>query len=205
MLQTGTMAKFNIAGIDPGFGGACAIYRIEVDDSFKRIRDRVASLIDMPLCELGERRLVDGAALNAWLVEHKPDHVIVEQVNAMPSIPGADGERRSMGAASAFKFGHSFGVIEGVVMASGLDNSRVVPRVWKARAGLSGPNKEDSRQLALRRMPNAGPFLTRKMDEGRAEALLLAIFGAERFLNDLRQREFNKGLFDNLEPKAQAG
>jgi Holliday junction resolvasome RuvABC endonuclease subunit len=91
------------------------------------------------------------------------DRVVIEKVGAFPG----------QGVSSTFKFGKAFGTFLGVATARSCQVTLVSPQVWKKKLGLSW-DKEESRALALKLYPLAEPFLTRKKDHGRAEAILLA-------------------------------
>lgn len=93
--------------------------------------------------------------------------VVLERVGAMPG----------QGVTSMFRFGHSLGVVEGVVGARHLPLARVSPSVWKRRAKLIGKPKDCSRALALELFPELSSEFSRKKDCGRADAALIALFG----------------------------
>src|SRR5690625_4860774 len=99
-----------VCGIDTGVSGALALIEEQATPQY------VASA-DMPVLAKGTakkttRREVNPAALAQLLREWAPDLVVLELVSAMPST---DGGKRGIGAASAFGFGDSFGVVRGVV------------------------------------------------------------------------------------------
>jgi len=146
-----------ICGIDPGLDGAIGF--LNQDGTF-------AHVADMPTLPTSTgRRQVDPAALAGILKQHRPVHVIVERVGARP------GE----GATGAFSFGHSFGVIAGVLGALGIPHSIVQPAVWKRCAGIPpGASKAASITTAKCAIPSAAEHLTLVKHHGRAEALLLA-------------------------------
>ncbi|MCF7992243.1 MAG: hypothetical protein K9M02_17525 [Thiohalocapsa sp.] len=79
-----------------------------------------------------------------------------------------------------FAFGRAAGVAEGVIGALALPMVLVTPQTWKRRARLLGKDKDAGRALALGLFPEVAADLARKRDQGRADALLLAYFGAER-------------------------
>lgn len=160
-----------ILGIDPGLTGACAIYRPH---------SHVLDFLDMPVIGEGSKHQVDVMTLAMWLKSIGPTAARMELVFAMPSIPGADGERRSMGAASAMKFGDTNGSIRTTVKLSGIPIEFVTPQSWKKHFGLKGPDKENSRLTALNLFPHAAPHLARKKDHARAEALLIAKYHADK-------------------------
>lgn len=158
-------------GIDPGMSGAIAF-----------VADGVpAAVHDMPVMprKAGGNQ-VNAAELAALLRGTFHSHAgayivaVLEVVNAMPSIPGQNGERRQMGSSSAFRFGESYGIVRGVLGALGIGVIPAVPVVWKKRMGLSGAEKDVARTVAIERWPALHPSLARKKDIGRADALLIA-------------------------------
>lgn len=158
-------------GIDPGMSGAIAF-----------IADGVPIAVhDMPVMERrAGGQQVNAAELAALLRGTFHAHAgayivaVLEQVNAMPSIPGADGQRRQMGSSSAFRFGESYGVVRGVIGALGIGLIHAYPQTWKKRMGLSGADKDVARTAAIERWPAMSAALARKKDVGRADALLIA-------------------------------
>ncbi len=151
------------AGIDPGVLGAVGLVR--EDGGFHAVHD-------MPtLTTTTGRRQIDFAALATILRDHAPAFVLVERVGSRP------GE----GAVGAFAFGLSYGGILGTLGALALPHDVVQPASWKRRAGIPpGAPKAASIAQALRLLPDAASHLARKKDDGRAEALLLALQGWER-------------------------
>jgi hypothetical protein len=96
-------------------------------------------------------------------------------VHDMPTLVQTTG-RRLIDAAGAFSFGHTFGSILAVLAILGIAHDVVQPASWKRRAGIpSGAPKAASIATALRLLPDAARTLARKKDDGRAEALLLAL------------------------------
>lgn len=163
---------------DPGLTGACAILA----------DGRFFGCFDMPQLERGTtgQHRVDGAELARRVRAVRATEpgaycsAIVEQVNAMPSIPGADGNRRTMGAASSFHFGVNFGVLLGVLQALDIPLVQVAPVRWKRAMNLNGTKKDAARLLALKLHPAATEFLSRKKDSGRADAILIGHWYCER-------------------------
>lgn len=133
----------------------------------------------MPTLADGSNRQLDIPALCRRIDKWAPRHAIIENVQPMPSIPGANGVRRGMGAASSFRFGFATGQARALVTCYGMEVRLVHPQSWKRWAGLKGPDKEQSRQKALAMMPAAAPWLTRKKDHNRAEAILLALYALD--------------------------
>jgi crossover junction endodeoxyribonuclease RuvC len=145
-----------ICGIDPGISGAIAFF-------FPDHPERV-TCEDVPIAAGN----IDAVTLAARMTIMVPDVVIIEQVGAMPA----------QGVSSMFKFGRAFGTVIGVVEAIKLPLHLVAPTRWKAHFRLSKA-KEEARALALRTFPACGGQFSRKKDHGRAEAALIARYGAE--------------------------
>jgi crossover junction endodeoxyribonuclease RuvC len=124
--------------------------------------DRVAAE-DMPAAG-GE---VDCATLAARIIQMGPALAVIERVAAMPK----------QGVSSTFKFGQSYGAIRGVLAALRIQTHVVSPAVWKRYFRLDS-DKEKSRSLALRTFPKTPQHFARKRDHNRAEASLLAVYGA---------------------------
>lgn len=165
-----------IIGCDPGLSGACAALLLADDEGPEFVMDA----IDLPVMPDGKKNQIDDFALATWLQRvGKPTKVVIENVQPMPSIPGKGSVRRSMGAASSFRFGVAVGQVRSTLRAvTGLEPEFVHPQVWKRWFGLPGADKEAARQLALALWPASDYLLRRKMDHQRAEAMLLAKYGA---------------------------
>jgi hypothetical protein len=153
-----------IAGIDPGKTGALAFY-------FPDAPDRVA-VFDMPIVA-GE---IDGAQLADHLKRFSPDAVVVESIHFMPKSSRA----------SAFAMGEGFGAIKGVIAALAIPVFYARTTVWKkhfrlpiGQAMSETEKHEESRKLALQVFPHSASHFSKKKDHGRAEAALLARYGAE--------------------------
>lgn len=170
-----------VLGIDPGISGAAAIF----DSAIAKL---VATL-DLPVIGEDKSREIDALELMRWIKDQRPDHAYVENVFAMPSIPGADGERRSMGATSAFRFGGAVYSARSAVRCAEIPMTLVVPRVWKKHFGLSGPDKEQSRLRAIHLMPELSGAFSRKKDHARAEAALIAKYGADKLAAKMGARQ----------------
>ena len=158
-------------GIDPGLTGAVAL----IGDG------RILRLWDMPVMEKvhGRGRQVNPYLLADYLREAQ--EVIggmaatmqktvahVERVSAMPG----------QGVTSVFGFGHSAGVIDGVLGALQIATLYITPQRWKKHYSLIGKNKDAARTLAIERYPDQLWRFERKMDCGRADAVLIAGYEA---------------------------
>ena len=157
-----------VAGVDPGISGALAV--IEAGD--------VIDACDIPTMGDAAKREIDVLGVIGWLKHFRPDHVFIENVRAMPSLPDEAGNRRGMGAASAFKFGFAAGQLRTCVIGLKIPFSLVEPSSWKRACQLKGGDKEAARQLAIRLYPETHTLLRYKKDHNRAEAILLARWGS---------------------------
>lgn len=153
---------FCVLGVDPGLSGAISFYF--------PARPETITAEDVPVAG-GE---LDIATLAARLRQMRPDVAIVEQVASMPK----------QGVSSTFKFGTAYGMVRGLVTGLGIPMHLVPPRRWKTHFHLDS-DKDKSRALALRYWPTSTAF-ARKKDDGRAEAALIARFGAEVLLAEWR-------------------
>ena len=145
-----------ICGIDPGITGAVAFY-------FTEAPGRIA-VDDVPVAG-GE---INAPELAHLIRIHRPTFAVIERVSAMPGN----------GAVSMFNFGRSYGDVRGVVGAMGVPLHFVTPAKWKKHFGLSS-DKEQSRLRAIRMFPTVADRFKLKKHDGRAEAALIALYGAE--------------------------
>lgn len=146
-----------VAGIDPGASGAVAV-----------LSGTATYVVDIPTAKTasGKTRIVPSAVGAHLLALGTPACVWIEDVHAMPG----------QGVSSMFAFGRSLGVVEGVCGALKLPVRYVQPAVWKRAFGLIGADKDAARTVASQRFP-ALKSLSRKCDVGRADALLIALYG----------------------------
>lgn len=171
----------SVAGIDVGFTGSAAIFGHPSGgvSNWPRLID----IYDFQTVGDGGSKRIDILHFQSWLLDHRPGRAYIENANAMPSIPDAKGVRRGMGAGTSARYMRCAGHIEATVACSGVEATMVGPAVWKRALGLVGPNKNNSIDLALDLCPDAGKWLKRKKDHNRAEAVLIAVYGAMR--NDI--------------------
>lgn len=147
-----------VIGIDPGLTGAIAVLGEAIE------------AYDMPVMAkgTGKKQQVNAAEVaNILLCHQGAATVYLERVAAMPK----------QGVSSTFSFGETFGVMRGVTAALGIPLELVTPQSWKRRFSLLGADKDAARTKAIELFPEAP--LSRKKDIGRAEALLIAVYGLE--------------------------
>ena len=152
-----------VCGIDPGLHGAIAFYRPAANE---------LQIKDIPTHELtvnGKKRLhLDKHFLRSIMLDMMvPCRAFVEDVHSMPK----------QGVASSFKFGFVAGAIQQAVVDAGFELVLVQPQVWKRRFNLSS-DKDASRARASELLPAHAHLWPLKKHDGRAEAALLALYGA---------------------------
>lgn len=149
-------------GIDPGLSGAVATL----------FDGEPGPILDMPTRKIGDWNEVDADPLARFIREQRSHHpgayvsACVEKVSARPGDGGT----------SAFRFGEGFGQIKATLRVLGIPYSLTVPAQWKRHMGLLKQEKDAGRQLAIVRFPSMAEVLKRKKDDGRADALLLALW-----------------------------
>jgi|SRR5215471_8557742 len=156
-----------ILGVDPGVSGGLAV--IEITDG---AAPTLVECIDIPVVGIGAKEHVDVAAIRNFIDRHKPIRALIERSQAMPR----------QGVSSSFKYGRAVGAIEAAITLSSVPVEIIEPSAWKRHWHLPGKDKESGRQKALQLFPDAHAALARKRDHGRAEAILIALYYAERQL-----------------------
>ena len=152
-----------VLGIDPGISGAIALF----DTAQKQL-----AVCDMPSVSFTKnqrkRRVISEIDLVYVIDLWTPDVAYLEAVHAMPK----------QGVTSVFTFGMAFGVVRGILAALAVPTHLVTPNEWKRSLRL-GSDKQEARLLASRLFPQSAPYFSRVCDADRAEAALLALFGAQ--------------------------
>ena len=138
-----------ILGVDPGLSGAIAIL------DGKRI-----TVLPMPIYRVGRKRVYDIAEITDLFIAAHPDLVAIEAITRPGSLVGN----------GAF--------MHGVAMAMGVEVVRPRPQVWKAHFGLAA-NKAESIDLCHKLYPQTKSIITKKGQDGMAEAILIARYALE--------------------------
>lgn len=149
--------------VDPGLTGALVILNEHgkyVDHLF------------MPGIKIGSKNRVNGAAIVAWL-EKWPglSHAYVENVHSMPKD----------GAARAFSFGHSAGVVHGIIAGMGIPLTMVTPQAWKKHTNLIGTDKDIARSRATQLFPGLRILDTKAKGQAIADALFIGLYGIHKY------------------------
>ena len=151
-----------IVGIDPGISGALCFFS----------NGNIIDVIDMPTMAEGKKnkKQVNGRQIFNEILNIKNTfaghkiNVVVEQVSAMPG----------QGVTSMFNFGQSFGVIKGICSAMELPIFYVRPAKWKKYFNLINAEKDASRTKVIEMFPKISQKLSRKKDNNKADAILIA-------------------------------
>ena len=168
-----------VIGIDPGLSGAIGA-----------LADGEPTFVhDMPTRPRpsGKGREVDVRALDKLIRDLLGRHQGADVQVVLETVGGFTGR----GASMSFAFGQSDGAVRAVLTMLNLNPIGVYPITWKGYFGLlaprvkkgepkpPSPGKAASRARIVELFPNqALPFLRAK-DDGRAEALLLALWASQ--------------------------
>ena len=148
-------------GIDPGLSGAIVIFENGSPTQWHR----------MPTMKIGAANRVNPYALASII---RPsiyaDIETIAYVEQVGSMPG-------QGVASMFSFGHSAGVVQGVLGAFEIPVTMVTPSQWKRSAGLTGQDKDASRTLAIQMWPFWRELDKKGVGQAYADAALIAVHG----------------------------
>lgn len=151
-----------IVGIDPGASGALAFFDMQKGQLM---------IVDMPVIEIERggkvKREISPHFVAAAIRDYQPNVAWIEKVGAMPG----------QGVSSMFQFGRGVGMLEGVLAGLSVPVNYVTPQAWQKAVGVRG-GKDGSRLRAVELFPAKAEFFARKKDDGRAEAALIAWYGA---------------------------
>lgn len=150
-------------GVDPGLDGAFAV----LDKNGELIQ-----VYDMPTVEVivnkKAKRKVAPAAIADELKIYTTDGRCVAICESVSARPG-------QGVTSMFGFGRSLGVVEGVLAGMGIPYELVPPPTWVKHMRVA-PGKGGSRSRAMEIWPAKAGEFKRVMDDGRADAALIALY-----------------------------
>lgn len=156
-----------VLGIDPDAHGALAL----VD----RETGQLVELLDMPLQDVKGGRLVDvrqlAALVDPWA--ERIGEAYIEKAWARPTDPPS----------FAFRVGHNYGAVTGVICAHFIRLHVVSPQAWKKAMRVTS-DKETSRCEASLRFPKDCRRWAFKKHHGRAEAALIAAYGRRELIRD---------------------
>ena len=153
-----------ILAIDPGARGALAFFDMEAG---------ILDVLDVPSVQVkrGQKmKLEISPQMTAAIITaRQPACAVMEKVGAMPG----------QGVSSMFQFGRSVGMLEGILAGLLIPVTYVSPATWQkdvnARCG-----KDGNRARAAELFPAYAAEFSRKKDDGRADAALMAFWMATR-------------------------
>jgi crossover junction endodeoxyribonuclease RuvC len=155
----------HLVGVDPGLSGALAF----LDPN----NPSTIETADIPVHVLARggktKREIDIVELIRLLATRHLTHAFVEQVSSMPG----------QGLSSTFSFGKTYGAILGVVASRSIPLTLVPSLRWK-RALHVPKAKDGARARASQLLPEAAHQWRLRKDHGKAEAALIALYGARQ-------------------------
>lgn len=170
---------YRFIGIDPGVTGAMAILTLPEKPGEKA--ECSITSIETPF--IGKHEVWKPPLIEMYVEVLRSEIdtfgrenlvITVEKVHGMPGDS----------VVSVFRLGVCFGQIISLLTLLDLDYMYATPKVWKHYYMLDS-DKQKSIDLALRLFPDAdlrSPYRrTKAPDHNRAEALLIALYGAEKF------------------------
>ena len=151
-----------IGGIDPGLTGALAILDFE---------NFVLHLWDTPTVTVRvgdkDRKRCDPDAFVEAFSRFPLDYCTIENVQSTPND----------GHVGAFTFGKVTGIAIGIAAGLDIPLASVSPAKWKMRMQCPA-DKEQTKLRASQLFPHCTAGWSRKMDHGRAEAAIIALYSA---------------------------
>ena len=158
-----------VIGIDPGISGSICFFQ----------DGKIIDVVEMPTMTEGKKnkKQVNGSQIYNEIsekikkIDKKDIKVIIEQVSAMPG----------QGVTSMFNFGQSYGILKGICSAMQLPMYFVRPAKWKKYFNLINSEKDASRTKAIEIFPYFSAQLSRKKDNNKADAILIASFYYETY------------------------
>ena len=158
-----------VIGIDPGISGSICFFQ----------DGKIIDVVEMPTMIEGKKnkKQVNGSQIFNEIserikkIDKKDIKVIIEQVSAMPG----------QGVTSMFNFGQSYGILKGICSAMQLPMYFVRPAKWKKYFNLINSEKDASRTRAIEIFPYFSAQLSRKKDNNKADAILIASFYYETY------------------------
>ena len=148
-----------ILGIDPGLGGALALW--DSDLGALQVQDMPVHVIKIGK---SSKRVLDEVTLADMVRTAAPERAVCEWVHAMPK----------QGVTSVFTFGVAFGVVRGILAACHVPVTYVTPQSWQ-KAMRVPLGKDGSRQRATQLLPAYAHCFVRSRDNGRSDAALIAL------------------------------
>lgn len=143
-----------LAGIDPGFSGAIALFH----HTSKVVEVYSTPILQNPKDEIDEETLVS--------LLTGVNHAFIEKAQVMPK----------QGISSAGRYMMSFGIIRGVCAALKIPYTLVTPQRWKKAMVRDMPKGKDSSLIVAKRLY---PDIKFGRNHNKAEAILIGLYGLQ--------------------------
>ena len=153
------MTERFVLGVDIGLSGAVAVVDATTEE--------LVAVYDMP-CLDGAGPAGRRAICAPLLVD------VVFKSHAVRAFVDRIGARPGEGPAGAFAFGHSAGIVAGILASAAIPATLLTPPQWKRLVGLTPGRdgaKDRSRAEAIRRWPDKAAWFALKKWDGRADGL----------------------------------
>ena len=150
-------------GIDPGLKGAMVAL------------DRRGNLVGWTRMPIVEGKNIDFLRIDHYLCRAMEPCVCIERVHAMPK----------QGVTSMFTFGKGYGGLLALIEVRSIPVINVLPRAWQKEMlpeCPKGGTKDEAVRRALELWPDLGLPLKKKVNQGIADAALLAEYGRRSWL-----------------------
>lgn len=148
-------------GIDPGYTGAIAIIT----------NSNPYFVYDMPVIKIGTKTELDMVGIKSLLEGYKNHEtsIYLEKAQAMPG----------QGISSTANYIKGYGQIIGLLFGMGISFSLVHPVTWKNKMMRDMPKEKNSSVIRCQQIyPRfSEQFLKLKKHHGRADAILIAVYG----------------------------
>lgn len=152
-----------LIGIDAGASGAIA---------FLSDNGHLIDVFDLPTAQVKVGKTMRTRLLPTVLAQmitaRRPIIAFLEEVQPMGTN----------GSIANFSLGKSAGQIEGVLAGIGVSLRTARPKEWQKHFGLTHGDKGASRMCAMKLWPGCADRFARVKDDGRAEACLIGLYGA---------------------------
>lgn len=173
-----------VIGIDCGFLGALAVLEYSPELNITNFLE----VVDAPVFWRKKKRYLNSNTM-AGMLEAALDGiegrhlVVIEKVGARPM----------QDVSSVLRYGYGAGMWQGATghFRDSCDVWFVEPNAWKKGMGVTA-DKETSLAKARELMPEAVPRITRSKDDGRAEAILIALFAIREMRSGRKCLDVNR-------------
>lgn len=148
-----------ILGIDPGFYGGFAFF------NGSEVAVQPMPITTESLSDGKTRKILFADKIVKTMDQFNPSAIYIEKVHAMPN----------QGVTSMFRFGESYGIIQGIAHGLSIPVNFIAPREWKKHYSLKN-DKQDSIDLVNKMFKEVKMPKNKQSASGVAEAILIAVY-----------------------------